>query len=120
MLRQFLIRLLTIGFALFGLYFLAESIFNIFYVYPHLFNDFQSQNLTLDVQAGLFNRAIYTYFSLIAYSFLGLTFLTTPHDEIKNIHLFSGILIFFTCLLFFREQLSSNLLFFLARSWYLR
>lgn len=120
MFRQFLIRLLTLGFALLTFYFLAESVFNIFYVYPHLFGDLKSQNIGLDVQAGLFERTIYTYFSLIIYSFLGLTFLTTPSEEIKNIHLLAGALIFITSILFFREQLSGNLIFFLAKTWYLK
>lgn len=116
--RSLLIKALTIAFALFSLYYLVESIFNILYFYPQLFNDSSAKYFAFDVQENLFQRAIYDYFSLLIYSFLSLTFITTPEEQIKNIHLLAGVVIFVLSFLFFREGFQSNLLLSFVKNWY--
>lgn len=118
--RKLLIRGFTLGFGLLTIYYLLESVFNILYFYPRLFNSSRTSFLVYNLQENLFQRAISDYFSLIIYSFLGLTFLTTPEEKIKNIHLLAGVVIFSVSILFFREQFESNFFYFFALNWYLK
>jgi len=110
--RDLLVKSLTIAFGIFTIYYLLESLFNIFYYYPYLFESYKKQDIAFSVQQGLFNKAIITYFHLIIYSFISLTFLTTPKEGVKNIHLLVSILIFAISLLFFKQIFESNLLLF--------
>ena len=64
--RDLLVHAFSLAFAFFGLYYLLESFFNIFYFYPHLFNASSAKYLAFGVQENLFHRAVYDYFSLLA------------------------------------------------------
>lgn len=80
-----------------GLYQILLSLNAIFFIYPHLS---PSGREVFIIQEGLIEKALILYVLMVTSGIYGVILLFKPREEVKLIHILSGILIFIFSIFF--------------------
>jgi hypothetical protein len=107
MIKKIFGKVLSILLIVFGLYHIIISSALIFFVYPKLLKS--PETLPLDFQESLVEKAIILYLSTIIDGLYGMALLIKPSQEVKNIHLVAGLILFVFSIFFItRTQLITD------------
>lgn len=96
-LKKILARLVSILLIVLGLFNTLLSVQAIFFIYPKLRIDIRTP---IDIQAGLVEKALVLYLTMVVDGTYGLVLLLKPAEKIKTIHIVIGFLIFVASIFF--------------------
>lgn len=100
-LKRLLARLVSLVMVGNGLYQMYLSINSIFFIYPQLTTQAPG---AMTLQAGLMEKAILIFISMIANGVYGVALLFKPEEKIQILHIILGVTIFVGSLFFVQES----------------